>query len=156
MLAFIIITPLMMFLVGSFRTGLIAMIPNMAPIIFSLALMVILGIPLDAFTLLVGSIALGLAVDDTIHFMHNYQRFYVELGDATRAVEETLKTTGRALFFTSLVLVSAFLVNLLATMSNLVNFGILTAFCILMAFLADVLLAPALVTELARYKEKRA
>lgn len=154
LLAFLIIAPLMMLLVGSVRTGLIAMIPNLAPIILTLALMPILGIPLDAFTLLVGSIALGLAVDDTIHFMHNYQRFYLKFGDAPKAVRETLRTTGRALLFTSVVLTSAFLVNLAGSMSNVQNFGILTGFCITVAFLSDVLLAPALVTLLARAKEK--
>ena len=154
MLAFCIIAPLMMLLVGSVRTGLISMIPNLAPIIFTLALMPILGIPLDAFTLLIGSIALGLAVDDTIHFMHNFQRYYVQTGDAPRAVHETLRTTGKALMITSLVLSAAFFVNLFGTMNNLQDFGLLTGTSIIVAFLADVLLAPALMVLLARWKER--
>lgn len=155
LMAFAIVAPLMMLLVGSVRTGLISMIPNLAPIIVTLALMPLLGIPLDAFTLLVGSIALGLAVDDTIHFMHNFHRYYAQLGDERQAVRETLRTTGKALMITSLVLSGAFFVNLLGTMHNLRDFGLLTGFCILVAFLADALLAPALMTLLARRKQRQ-
>ncbi len=153
-LAFLIIAPLMMLLVGSVRIGLLSMIPNLAPIMITLALMSILGIPLDAFTLLVGSIALGLAVDDTIHFMHNYQRYFSQSGDAALAVRQTLRTTGKALLITSLVLSGAFFVNMLGTMYNLQHFGLLTGFCIIVAFLADVLLAPALMTVLAAWKSR--
>ena len=155
LLAFLIISPLMMLMVGSVRTGLISMIPNLAPIVVTLALMSILEIPLDAFTLLIGSIALGLAVDDTIHFMHNYQRYYAHSGDSSWAVHQTLRTTGKALMITSLVLSCAFFMNLFGSMHNVRAFGLLTGFCIIMAFLADVLLAPALVTLLAKWKEKQ-
>lgn len=154
LLAFLIISPLMMLMVGSVRTGLISMIPNLAPIIITLALMSVLGIPLDAFTLLIGSIALGLAVDDTIHFMHNYQRYYARSGDNELAVMQTLSTTGQALLITSLVLSCSFFVNMLGEMINLQHFGLLTAFCIIVAFLADALLAPALVTLLSQYKQR--
>ena len=153
-LAFLIVAPLMMLLVGSVRTGLISMIPNLAPVILTLALMPLLGIPLDAFTLLVGSIALGLAVDDTIHFMHNFHRYYAQSGDARQAVHETLRTTGKALMITSMVLSLAFFVNLMGTMENLQHFGLLTGVCIIVAFLADVLLAPALMTLLTQWKER--
>lgn len=155
-IAFIVITPMMMFLVGSLRIGLISMIPNLAPVIVTLALMAILDIPLDAFTLLVGSITLGLAVDDTIHFMHNFKRYYAEGYSAQEAVRETLRTTGKAMLITSVVLTVGFLVNLFATMSNLQNFGLLTGFCIIVAFFADVLLAPALMTLVVQWKEKHA
>jgi len=154
-MAFCIITPLMVFLIGSVSRGLLSMIPNLAPIILTLGLMQIVGIKLDAFTLLIGSIALGLAVDDTIHFMHNYQRFYALWGDSDRAVYETLRTTGQALLFTSTVLAVAFFINMFATMENLWSFGLLTGFCIMAAFLSDVLLAPAIVTLLARRKEAK-
>ncbi len=156
LLAFLIISGLMMLMVGSVRTGLISMIPNLAPIIITLALMALLKIPLDAFTLLIGSIALGLAVDDTIHFMHNYQRYYARYGDSEKAVMETLNTTGRALLITSVVLSASFFVNIFGEMINLQNFGLLTSFCIIVAFFADALLAPALVTLLSQFKQKGA
>ncbi len=151
MVAFAIIAPLMMLLVGSVRVGLLSMIPNLAPIIIALAFMYVFGLPLDMFSTLIGSIALGLAVDDTIHFMHNYQRYRSRLGDAAAAVRETLRTTGKALMVTTLVLVAAFMVNAAGSMINVRNFGIITAFCITVAFLADVLLAPALMMLLDRW-----
>lgn len=156
LVAFAIIAPLMMLLVGSVRVGLLSMIPNLAPIIITLAFMYLFGLPLDMFSTLIGSIALGLAVDDTIHFMHNYQRYRSKFGDAALAVQETLRTTGKALLVTSLVLVAAFMVNAAGSMSNVRNFGLITAFCISVAFLADVLLAPALVVLLDRWKHRKA
>ena len=70
------------------------MIPNLSPILITLGFMGWAGIPLDTFTLLIGSIALGLAVDDTIHFFHNYIRYYKRGGNPHRAVQETLLSTG--------------------------------------------------------------
>jgi predicted RND superfamily exporter protein len=149
-LAFLIITPLMILLIGNVRIGLLAMIPNLAPILMTVGLMGWFGLPLDAFTLLIGSIAIGLAVDDTIHFMHNFRRYYSLSGDVRIAVRETLTSTGQALLFTSLVLSTGFLVYAFASMRILLQFGLLTAFTIVMAFLADVLLAPALMALVAR------
>ena len=148
-LAFMIITPMMMLLLGSFRFGLVSMIPNLAPLVLTLGIMGWAGIPLEIFTLLIGSIALGLAVDDTVHFMHNFRRYYERSGDVAWAVRETLSTTGEALLFTSIVLSCGFFIYMFANMSNLVYFGMLTGLTIIFAFLADLLLAPALMKELA-------
>ncbi|MBW2288552.1 MAG: MMPL family transporter [Deltaproteobacteria bacterium] len=143
-IAFVVITLLMMLLIGSVRLGLVAMLPNLAPILCALGLMGWLGLPLDIFTMLIGSIALGLAVDDTIHFMHGY-RSYLEKGcDSRTAIRRTLETAGRAMLLTTLVLSSGFLIFTLSSMNNIFNFGMLTAFAIAVALLADFLLAPAL------------
>jgi len=150
-IALLVITPLMMLLLGSARLGLIAMIPNLFPIVLTLGLMGWLGIPLEMFSLLIGSVALGLAVDDTIHFMHGFRRGYAASGNVEIAVRETLQTTGQALLFTSIVLTMGFLIYVLSDLSNLSRFGMLTAFSIVIAFLADVLLAPALMKICARF-----
>ena len=155
-IALVVITPLMMLLLGSLRLGLIAMIPNLFPIVLTLGLMGWLGIPLEMFSLLIGSVALGLAVDDTIHFMHGFRRSYTRTGSVERAVDETLRTTGQALLFTSVVLSTGFLIYILSDLSNLSRFGLLTAFSIVMAFLADVLLAPALMKVTTRWSSLRA
>ncbi len=148
-LAFAIITPLMMLLLGSFRLGLVSMIPNLAPLVITLGIMGWFEIPLEVFTLLIGSIALGLAVDDTVHFMHNFRRYFERDGDVGRATRDTLSTTGQALLFTSIILSSGFFIYTLATMTNLFYFGLLTGITILFAFLADLVLAPALMSLLA-------
>jgi predicted RND superfamily exporter protein len=145
-IALAVITPLMMLLLGSIRLGLIAMIPNLFPIVLTLGLMGWVGIPIEMFSLLIGSVALGLAVDDTIHFMHGFRRGYASTGDVADAVRSTLRTTGQALLFTSIVLSVGFFIYALSDLSNLRNFGTMTAFAIVMAFVADVLLAPVLLT----------
>jgi predicted RND superfamily exporter protein len=144
LLAFGVITPMLVLLLGSLRTGLIAMIPNAMPILLTLGLMGYAGLPLDAFSLLIGGIALGLAVDDTIHFMHNYRRYRGQGEDLETAVANTLRTTGRAMLITTVVLSTGFLGFVLSSMNNLTNLGILVSFAIVTAFVADVLLAPAL------------
>jgi hypothetical protein len=149
-LALVIITPLMIFLLGSFRRGLLSMVPNLAPILLTLGLMGWLGIPLDMTTTLIGGIIIGLAVDDTIHFMHRFNRYYEQSGDSRQAVRETLETTGTAMLFTSVVLAAGFLVFLLAYMQNIVGFGLLCAFATAVAFLADITLAPALMVLVTR------
>ena len=144
LIAFAVIVPLMIVLIGNFKIGLVSMIPNLAPIVIVLGIMGWLGFPLDAFTLLIGSIAIGLAVDDTIHFMHNFRRYYERSGEVIVAVRETLSSTGQALLFTSLVLSTGFFIFTLASLNNIFFFGLLTGLAILLAFLADLILAPAL------------
>ena len=145
-LALLVIVPMMVLLIGNLRLGLLSMLPNLMPILMALGVMGWMGLPLDAFTLMIGSIALGLAVDDTIHFMHNFRRYLDRTGDVAMAVRETFSTTGQAMLFTSLVLASGFFIYAFADLANLVRFGWLTGFTIVVAFLADLLLSPALVT----------
>ena len=73
LLAFAIIGVMMVLLLGRLKAGAIAMIPNLLPILLALGFMHATGIALDMFSMLVGAIAMGLAVDDTIHFMHHYE-----------------------------------------------------------------------------------
>jgi len=142
--AIIIITVLMIFLIGKVRIGLLSMIPNITPIIIMLGIMGWMDIPMDLFTMMVGSIAIGLAVDDTIHFMHNFRRYFEESGDAGNAVLETLHTTGRAMLVTTCVLSIGFFTFMFADMKNLFNFGMLTGTTIIMALLSDYFIAPSL------------
>jgi len=143
-LAFSLITVLMVLLIGNIKIGLISMIPNLLPIIFLSTIMVIFKMPLDMFTLLIGAIALGLAVDDTVHFMHNFRRYELQYNDVDKAVRLTLMGTGRAITITSIVLALGFLVLTLSQMNNMFDFGVLTASAILVALLADFFLMPAI------------
>jgi predicted RND superfamily exporter protein len=155
-LALVIITPLMMLLIGSWRTGLVSMVPNLAPIIITLGIMGWTGIILDAFTLMIGGIAIGLAVDDTIHYMHNFRRAFLRHGDVRLANAETLRTTGHALLVTSIVLSSGFFIFTFAEMNNLYYFGLLTSITIANAFLIDILVSPALMALIHRGAAKAA
>lgn len=148
--ALLIIGPLMVILIGNLRMGLLSLIPNIAPIIIGMGLMYWMDYTLDLFTIMVGSIAIGVAVDDTIHFMHNYRRYYRREGSVPVAVRLTLHSTGRALLVTSIALAVGFFVFLLASMKNVHAFGFVTGLVIVAALLADLMLSPALVTLLDR------
>jgi predicted RND superfamily exporter protein len=130
------------------------MIPNLIPIYLVLALMGWTDIPLDASTLLIGGVIIGLAVDDTIHFMHKFGRYWEDTGDAHFAVHETLVTTGAAMLFTSLVLTLGFAVFLAAYMRNTFWFGLLAATGTAVAFAADILLGPALMALATRDRRR--
>lgn len=144
LIAVVIITLMMILLIGRIRIGLLSMIPNLAPIILMLGVIGWLGFPMDLFTMMVASIAIGLAVDDTIHFMHNFRRYYEQSGDPEKAVFETLHSTRRAMLVTSLVLSTGFFIYMFTNMENIVRFGFLTGFTILMALASDYFIAPAL------------
>jgi len=150
LMAAVAITFMMMLILGSPRLGLISMIPNLAPIIMGMFIMYVADMPLDMFTLLIGSIAIGLAVDDTIHFMHNFKRYYLESKDPKLAMEQTFFTTGKAMVITTLVLSFGFYAYIAANMISVQNFGILTGSVIVFALLADLLLAPALMVVAAK------
>jgi predicted RND superfamily exporter protein len=114
-------------------------------------------IPLDASSIMVGSIIIGLAVDDTIHILHRFRMEFESSGDTHQAVRETLRTTGTALFFTTLVLTTGFTtMALLGTMKNTINFGYLSALGIAIAFVANVALTPALVALTRQFQSRRA
>ena len=105
-----------------------------------------LNIPLNLFTMLVGSVAIGLAVDDTVHFMHNFRRYHDQTGDVRQAVRQTLHTTGRAMLVTSIVLGVGFYIFVFATLNNVIQFGIVTGTAIVLALVANFLMLPALLT----------
>ena len=143
-IAAIIITLMMVMLIGNVKLGLLSMIPSLLPILIILATLHLVGIRLDMLTMLVGSIAIGLTVDDNIHFMHGFRRLYLKTGDPAYAVEATLLSTGRAMLITSIVLSVGFSIYSQSLMSNLMVFGMTTTGCIVLALIATYLLAPAL------------
>jgi len=141
---FLLITALMILAVGEVRMGLLAMIPNLLPLVIALGVMGFLDIPLNTYNMIGGSIAIGLAVDDTIHFFHNFRKYYLKSGDIDFAVRETLGSAGRALMATTLILVASFWMRLFSNLKVVADFGLVMGITLLVAFLADVLLAPAL------------
>ncbi len=144
MMAYFAITIMMILLLGNIKMGLISMIPNTTPILFMVTVMVVFDMPLDLFTMLIGSIAIGLAVDDTVHFMHGFNKYYKEYKDVDIAVKKTLLSTGRAIMVTTIILSIGFLVFTGSSMLNLFNFGVLTAIAVIMALVADFFLMPAI------------
>ena len=138
------VTFFMILLMGNLRLGLISMIPNLFPIVIIIGIAGYLSVPFSLFIMLIGNIIIGLAVDDTIHFMHNFKK-YQDLGNTCEeAVEKTLLTAGRAMLLTSMILSGAFFIYLFASLNNLKDFGILAGLAILLALIADFFITPAL------------
>lgn len=156
LLAFALITPLMIFFIGNLRIGIVSMAPNLMPVVIVMGVMGWSGMPLDIFTLLIAGIALGLVVDDTLHILHGFRREYEDSGDVEIAVARTMQTTGRALLFTTLVLTSAFSIYAFARAATVVHFGLLTALAVLLAFILDIFLTPALLSLVYRRRHKAA
>lgn len=144
--AFILIAIMMMILLGSIKIGLVSMIPNILPIIMTLGFMAMVNMPLDMFTMLVGAIVIGLSVDDTVHFFHNFAKYHHQGLSTKESVEKTMLGTGRALIATTIVLSLGFYVYMFASLTNLINFGILAGGAISIALISNIILGPALLT----------
>lgn len=145
-IAIVVISFMMIFLLGSLKFGLLSMIPNLLPIIAIMGFMGFAGVAIDMSALMIGSIAIGLVVDDTMHFMYNFRKYYALSGNVKDAVKETMLGTGRALLITSLVLCSFFFSVMLSTLKNSFVFGFYTGQVILIALLTDFILLPALLS----------
>jgi predicted RND superfamily exporter protein len=144
MISLSIITLLMMILIGRVRIGLLSMIPNLLPLVVILGVMGWLDIPLDMSTVLIGSVAIGLVVDDTIHFMHNFRRYFEQSGSVEKAVAMTMDTAGRAIMVTSIVLAGGFYISVASEMRSSVIFGLLLGTTVILALAADYFVTPAL------------
>jgi len=152
--AFVLIAIMMTILLGSVKIGLISMVPNVLPIIMTLGFMSVVNMPLDMFTMLVGAIVIGLSVDDTVHYFHNFAKYH-KLGRSTEdAVKETMLGTGRALVATTVVLALGFYVYMFASLGNLINFGILAGGAISIALISNIVLGPALLTLITKKDTK--
>jgi predicted RND superfamily exporter protein len=144
LIAFAVISILMLLLVGDLKLGLLSMCPNLLPILMVMGLISLCGVSLDINTLFIGSVAIGLVVDDTIHFFYNFRKYLDETGNPVAAVRKTLLGTGRAMLITSIILTLNFFVLLSSTLNHSLKFGLFTGIVIIFALLADFLLAPAM------------
>jgi len=147
--AFLMVFIMMIAVLKSFKLGLLSMIPNLLPILVTLGLMGALQINLDFITLLIACIAIGIAVDDTIHFLVRFQREFEKSGSYEISSRKTLQSSGRAMLFTTLILCGGFLMFLPSAMISIALFGGLVAFTVFMALVADFIIMPAIL-ELAR------
>ena len=124
--------------------ALLALVPNVMPVILVLGIMGAGGIPIDLATLLIASIVLGIAVDDTIHYLHQFRVVYEDTGDTEAAISHALHHAGRAMVNTTIVLAIGFSIYLLSSMANIRRFGTLVAMACVLALVADVIVVPAL------------
>ncbi|MDD9965381.1 MAG: MMPL family transporter [Myxococcales bacterium] len=142
--ALLVITGLMMVVLSDLRLALIAMVPNIMPIGAILAIMGFADIGIDMSNLLIASIGISIAVDDTIHFLHHFKSHYSSYGDREQAIDYSFYRAGNAIINTSVILLTGFAVFTIADLSNLRQFGTLISITVALALFVDLVFCPAL------------
>ena len=143
-MAMIIIFTLIFFIFRSIKMGMISIVPNLLPIVINFGIMGWAGIPLNTATSMISAIAIGIVVDDTIHFL----AFYDQNGDHIHSISQTILAKGRAIITTSVVLFVGFGILVFSNFVPTIYFGILVASIMVIAIIGDLILLPALLTYL--------
>ena len=150
-LAIGLISLLMAYLFRSFRMIVISLIPNLLPLVITAGVMGFLGVPIKPSTILVFSIAFGISVDDTIHFLAKYRQELISNHWRIRkSVYAALRETGVSMFYTSIVLFFGFSVFTISNFGGTVALGALVSATLLFAMLANLILLPSLLLSLER------
>ena len=150
-LAIFLISLFMAFMFRSFRMIIVSLIPNLIPLIITAGLMGYLGVPIKPSTILVFSIAFGISVDDTIHFLAKYrQELQANHWKIRKSVYAALRETGVSMFYTSIVLFFGFSVFTISSFGGTVALGALVSTTLLFAMLSNLLLLPSLLLSLER------
>ncbi len=150
-LAIGLIALFMAYLFRSFRMIIISLIPNLLPLVVTAGVMGFVGVPIKPSTILVFSIAFGISVDDTIHFLAKYrQELTANRWRIQKSVYAALRETGVSMFYTSIVLFFGFSVFVLSSFGGTVALGALVSATLLFAMLANLILLPSLLLSLER------
>lgn len=157
LIAFVVIFIIMalLFKFKSFSVMLIGIVPNILPIFMTLGFMGWSGINLDIATVTIAAIAIGISVDDTIHFLFMYLKKKGEGCSVSKSIEHTLQTSGKAMIITSLLLILGYSVLVLASVKSVIFMGLLIAVTMLSALACDLFLLPALLLMFSKYSKVR-
>ncbi|MBF8149892.1 MMPL family transporter [Winogradskyella sp. F6397] len=150
-LAIILIALFMAYLFRSFRMIIVSLIPNLLPLLVTAGIMGYVGVPIKPSTILVFSIAFGISVDDTIHFLAKYrQELQANNWKIRKSVYGALRETGVSMIYTSIVLFFGFSVFTISSFGGTVALGALVSITLLFAMLSNLLLLPSLLLSLER------
>jgi uncharacterized protein len=150
-LAILLISFLIIYMFRSYKMVIISLIPNILPLIFTAGVMGFLNIPIKPSTILVFSIAFGISVDDTIHFLVKYrQELIANNWKIRKSVFSSLKETGISMFYTSVVLFFGFSVFMTSSYGGTIALGGLVSTTLLFAMLANLILLPSLLISLEK------
>ena len=151
LLVIILISVLMAWMFNSFRMVVVSIIPNLIPLLLTGAIMGYFGIALKPSTILVFSIAFGISVDDTIHFLAKYrQELLVNNWNIKKSVLSALNETSVSMFYTSVVLFFGFFIFVASDFGGTIALGLLVSITLLFAMLSNLLLLPALLLSLEK------
>lgn len=144
-LVFLAIMVMFLILFRSIKLALIGMAPNLIAAGSVLGLMGWLGIPLDMMTITVAAITVGIAVDDTIHYIHRFKTEFEKDGDYIATMHRCHRSIGQAMFFTSLTIITGFSILVLSNFIPTIYFGLFTGFAMFMALVGALTLLPRLI-----------
>ena len=151
LLVIILISIFMAWMFTSFRMVVVSIVPNLIPLLLTGAIMGYFGIALKPSTILVFSIAFGISVDDTIHFLAKYrQELLANNWHIKKSVLAALQETGVSMFYTSVVLFFGFFIFIASDFGGTIALGLLVSITLLLAMLANLLLLPALLLSLEK------
>lgn len=133
---------------GSFKLGMLGVIANMLPIAFTYGLMGFFGVEINMATAIFGGISLGIVTDDTIHMILGFKEGIKNGLSPQKAMEKTLKVTGKSILMTSIILIGSFLTMTTSNFLPTSNFGIIISLCIAIALFIDLMILPIVITRL--------
>lgn len=149
--AIFLIAVFMAYLFRSFRMIVISLIPNLLPLLITAGIMGFIGVPIKPSTILVFSIAFGISVDDTIHFLAKYrQELMANNWQIKKSVYAALRETGVSMFYTSIVLFFGFSTFIISDFGGTVALGSLVSATLLFAMMSNLILLPSLLLSLER------
>ncbi|MBT3571817.1 MAG: MMPL family transporter [Flavobacteriales bacterium] len=151
LLVIVLISIFMAWMFNSFRMVVVSIIPNLIPLLLTGAIMGYFGIALKPSTILVFSIAFGISVDDTIHFLAKYrQELLMNNWNIRKSVFSALNETGVSMFYTSVVLFFGFFIFVASDFGGTIALGLLVSITLMLAMLSNLLLLPALLLSLEK------
>ena len=140
-----IIFIMFLFVFKSISLSILALIPNTLPSLFILGIMGLSNIPLDLMTITISAIAIGIGVDNAIHYIHRFKSEFKKDGDYLKTMYRSHASIGLAMFYTSITVTLGFLILALSNFIPSIYFGIFTAIAMLSALLANLTLLPKLI-----------
>lgn len=153
-MALFLVALLMSIIFRSIKLGLLSLVPNVLPLVFGGAFMKLMDIDLNIGSSLVASVCLGIAVDDTIHFLSNFYRYRSQGYSLDETIAKIYTYTGSALIVTTAILASGFGLYMIGDFIPNVNFGLLCAVILTVALVVDLVFLPALLIFLQDKKDK--
>jgi len=154
-LAFVVITVILLVLFGSWELGLIAMIPNIVPVVVTFGLMGWFNIPIDIVAVIIAPIVIGIVVDDTIHLSTHYKMALKNTGSVDQAISIVINEVGQALIVTTFTVGLGLLSMMYSSHMGFTYLGVLGALAMFIALVCDLLLFPVLLCQVGKFKKTK-
>ena len=149
-LGFVMLGILVMFLIlfKNLKLALIGVVPNFIAAFFILGLIGLLGIPLDMMTITIAAITIGIAVDNSIHYIYRFKEEYSKIKNYNKSLKICHSTVGRAILNTSITIIFGFSILVMSNFIPTIYFGVFTGIAMLLAMVSVLTLLPSLLLKI--------